>query len=101
VKAQVAARDRALPATGMGLAMTIESSQYAAPAIATPKNQPYTPHQSGSTCVKFGRMLANSAPMPAATSALTFQPPPTARTDRAPARCRLRSGANEEASRRA
>jgi len=40
VKAQVAARDQTLPATGMGLAMTIESSQYAAPAIATPKNQP-------------------------------------------------------------
>src|SRR6266700_1620225 len=37
--------------------------------MATPKNQPYTPHHDGRIVVKFGRMLENSAPIPAATNA--------------------------------
>ncbi|UVK45439.1 hypothetical protein BPNPMPFG_000975 [Mesorhizobium sp. AR07] len=45
------------------------------PAIATPKNQPWTPHQDGSQLVKLGRIDEKMAPMPAAMKALTCQPP--------------------------
>ncbi len=30
------------------------------PEIATPKNQPYSPHQQGSTLMKVGRRLDNT-----------------------------------------
>jgi hypothetical protein len=41
--------------------------------MATPKNQPQAPQQDGSKWVRFGRMLENKAPTPAAITALTFQ----------------------------
>ncbi len=43
--------------------------------MAAPKNQPYVPHQGGSSVVRFGRTLENTAPTPVAISAFTFQPP--------------------------